>query len=284
MDRVAVFVDAGYLFAQGAIEMFGKKLKRSEMILDHGAVTATLRTFAETHSNLRLLRIYWYDGTSQGPSSQHITLAELADVKVRLGFVNSSGQQKGVDSLIVTDMITLARNRAMAECVLLSGDEDLRVGVQLAQEYGVRVHLLGIKPARGSQSLFLLQEADATYQWESSDLSNFLARSPCTLPELHSEDRTLDPSESSDPLERVARDIAATVPEGEVAALIDSIRQTNTRPKQFDAPLLARSRTALGCDLNPAQKRMVRNAFLRMLEARPDEPSDEASQPPIMDS
>ena len=36
MDRVAVFVDAGYLFAQGAIEMFGKKLKRSEMILDHG--------------------------------------------------------------------------------------------------------------------------------------------------------------------------------------------------------------------------------------------------------
>lgn len=284
MDRVAVFVDAGYLFAQGAIEMFGKKLKRSEMILDHGAVTATLRTFAETHSNLRLLRIYWYDGTSQGPSSQHITLAELADVKVRLGFVNSSGQQKGVDSLIVTDMITLARNRAMAECVLLSGDEDLRVGVQLAQEYGVRVHLLGIKPARGSQSLFLLQEADATYQWESSDLSNFLARSPCALPELHSEDPTLDPSESSDPLERVARNIAATVPEGEVATLIDSIRQTNTRPKQFDAPLLARSRTALGCDLNPAQKRMVRNAFLRMLEARLNEPSDEASQPPIMDS
>ena len=33
MDRVAVFVDAGYLFAQGAIEMFGKKLKRGEMSL-----------------------------------------------------------------------------------------------------------------------------------------------------------------------------------------------------------------------------------------------------------
>jgi uncharacterized LabA/DUF88 family protein len=284
MDRVAVFVDAGYLFAQGAIAMFGKKLKRVEMILDHSAVTAALRTFAETHSNLRLLRIYWYDGTSQGPSSQHITLAELANVKVRLGFVNSSGQQKGVDSLIVTDMITLARNRAMAECVLLSGDEDLRVGVQLAQEYGVRVHLLGIKPARGSQSLFLLQEADATYEWESSDLSNFLAHSPCTLTELHSEDPTLDPSESSDALERVARDIAATVPAGEVATLIDSIGRTNTRPKQIDAPLLARSRTALGYDLNPAQKRMVRNAFLRRIEARLHEPSDEASQPPTMDS
>ena len=184
-------------------------------------------------------------------------------------------------------MITLARNRAMAECVLLSGDEDLRVGVQLAQEFGVRVHLLGIKPARGSQSLFLLQEADATYQWESSDLSDFLTRSPYTRPEPDSEELTLDPSGTSDTvdhLERVARDVAATVPEGEVATLIDNIRQTNTRPKQIDAPLLARSRTALGCDLDPAQKRVVRNAFLRELEARLNEPSVEASQPPNMDS
>ena len=35
MERVAVFVDAGYLFAQSAIEMFGKKLQRGEMVLDH---------------------------------------------------------------------------------------------------------------------------------------------------------------------------------------------------------------------------------------------------------
>jgi uncharacterized LabA/DUF88 family protein len=49
--------------------------------------------------------------------------------KVRLGFVNRAGEQKGVDSLIVTDMISPARNRAMADAVLRSGDEDLRVGV-----------------------------------------------------------------------------------------------------------------------------------------------------------
>src|SRR5580704_9640346 len=57
-------------------------------------------------------------------------------------------------------MIALARNRAISDAVLVSGDEDLRVGVQQAQEFGVRVHLVGIKPSRGSQSLFLLQEAD----------------------------------------------------------------------------------------------------------------------------
>ena len=106
------------------------------MTLDHAAVIAKLKAFAETQSGFPLLRVYWYDGASQGPTPQHNTLARLADVKVRLGLVNSYGQQKGVDSLIVTDMLTLARNRAMAHCVLLSGDEDLRVGVQMAQECG----------------------------------------------------------------------------------------------------------------------------------------------------
>ena len=96
MDRVAVFVDAGYLFAQGSIELCGVKLTRGEIDLDHNAVTAKLKTFAETVSKLPLLRIYWYDGTSQGPTPQHITLAGQIGIKVRLGFVNSQGQQKGV--------------------------------------------------------------------------------------------------------------------------------------------------------------------------------------------
>ena len=68
--------------------------------------------------------------------------------------MNSVGEQKGVDSLIVTDMINLARNRAISDAVFVSGDEDLRVGVQQAQEFGVRVHLVGIKPSRGSQRCF----------------------------------------------------------------------------------------------------------------------------------
>ena len=124
-------------------------------------------------------------------------------------------------------MITLARNRAMAECVLLSGDEDVRVGVQQAQEYGVRVHLLGIKPARGSQSKFLLQEADAAYQWEASDLRSFLRCSPHVEPDappLAVAVATPDPQEGADapdPLEEVARQVADEVIE--IATLVDSI-------------------------------------------------------------
>ena len=272
MDRVAVFVDAGYLFAQGSIELCGAKLTRGEIVLDHNAVTAKLKTFAETVSELPLLRIYWYDGTSQGPTLQHITLAGQASVKVRLGFVNSQGQQKGVDSLVVTDMITLARNRAMAECVLLSGDEDLRVGVQQAQEYGVRVHLLGIKPARGSQSNFLLQEADATHQWEASDLRNFLRRRPHVQPDAPPlAVATPDPQEGADapdPLEEVARQVADEIAENEIGPLVESIRATKLRPPEIDAKLLAISRRRLGNDLDSSQKSKVRSAFLSALETR----------------
>jgi len=99
VDRVAVFVDAGYLFAQGSVELHGEKLTRGELVLDHEAVVAKLQEFAEQVSGLPLLRIYWYDGTSQGPTSQHITLASQANVKIRLGFVNSRGQQHVVPNL-----------------------------------------------------------------------------------------------------------------------------------------------------------------------------------------
>ena len=82
-----------------------------------------------------------------------------------------------MDSLIVTDMITLARNRAMASCVLLCGDEDLRVGVQQVQEHGVRVHLLGVGRVE-NQSGFLKQEADNTHKWLMNVLTEFLECRP----------------------------------------------------------------------------------------------------------
>lgn len=175
MDRVAVFVDAGYLFAQGSVALSGKKATRSGLDFDHNKAISAISELSQKVTGLPLLRIYWYDGTSTGPTAQHLSLAHMSGVKVRLGFVNTSGEQKGVDSLIVTDMINLARNRAMSDAVLLSGDEDLRVGVQQAQEFGVRIHLLGVRPSRGGQSLFLLQEADTTIEWGPDDLSPFLS-------------------------------------------------------------------------------------------------------------
>ena len=267
MDYVAVFVDAGYLFAQGSTLLSGRKLQRSEVRLNADRVVEALTTAATRASGqLPLLRIYWYDGTAGEPSDQHRTLARHAHIKVRLGIVNRQGQQKGVDSLLVTDMITLARNRAMAECVLLSGDEDMRVGVLQAQEHGVRVHLLGIRGVGNSQSELLVQEADDRWEWGEDDLRPFLTCTPRPQPEAAEPGAPLTPEDVDRELSQVARDEAEDIPAAERAALIRQIRKTGLRPKAIDGRLLARSRTAIGgTALDDVQKEYVRAAFLNAL-------------------
>lgn len=174
MDRVAVFVDAGYLFVEGARALSGRKVTRSDVLLDHAAAVGHVARFARGRSGMPLLRIYWYDATGNRPTRSQVALAEQADVKLRLGRMDADGRQKGVDALIANDLVSLARNRAMADCVLLSGDDDLRIAVSEIQELGVRVHLVGIRPAERTQSRLLRQEADSTSEWGADILRGFM--------------------------------------------------------------------------------------------------------------
>jgi hypothetical protein len=272
MDRVAVFVDAGYLFAQGSALLSGQKRQRGDTTLDAAGVVASLKDFAEGTAGLPLLRIYWYDGTSVGPTVQHVTIAHMPTVKLRLGFVNSVGEQKGVDSLIITDMISLARNGAMADAVLLSGDEDLRVGVQQAQEFGVRVHLLGIKPSRGSQSLFLLQEADSCHEWGEDEVKRFLAYTPretvAALSTIRPKTPAQSPSVPAPSYDHVAAEAAGEVPLESLTAVVSSFRSTTQIPREFDSRLLARARNVVGRDLDPREKKDLRTRFVEFCETR----------------
>lgn len=276
MDRVAVFVDAGYLFAQGSALLAGKKLPRSEVIFDHERAIEALTTFSTQLTNADILRVYWYDGTSTGPTAQHLTLAHLANTKVRLGFVNSHGEQKGVDSLIVTDMIALARNRAICDAVLLSGDEDLRVGVQQAQEFGVRVHLIGIKPSRGSQSLFLLQESDTTHEWGPEQISTFMTCKAIVVPgNTKPVPTSVAPivveataSTTVPPLDEVAGRIAMTLDATELPTLLEAFDGTKQLPRDIDRLLLTGGRIELNRDLEPSEKRQIRDSFVRACRLR----------------
>jgi hypothetical protein len=237
-------VDAGYVFAQGSVLLAGRKLPRAQITLVHEAAIKAFGEFAEKVSRVPLLRVYWYDGTSTGPTPQHLTLAHLQDVKVRLGFVNRVGEQKGVDSLIVTDMIALARNGAISDAVLVSGDEDLRVGVQQAQEFGIRVHLVGIKPSRGNQSLFLLQEADTTHEWTVDDISLFLK---CQMSQAspNGEGTAILPESlgnAEDPLNAVAIRVVAKLQPAEIGSLVEAADRLGQVPRDIDAQLLGGAR------------------------------------------
>ncbi len=275
MDRTAVFVDAGYLFAAGSRLIANEKLARGDLNLDYDAVLKLFGELVTEVTGLPLLRIYWYDGTATGPTPQQLALGYRPSVKLRLGFVNQQGQQKGVDSLIVTDLINLARNRAMADALLLTGDEDIRVGVQQAQELGVRVHLLGIAPTRENQSGFLVQEADSVRELTLAEVQSFLSRSsqaqtpPVPIPPIAPRSVPATSGSSLDPLEAAARRIAGELNTEEMEAVLQE-SVGGSVPSQVDRRLLVAGSQALGgAQLAPEQKRRVRAAFLRVCRDRP---------------
>jgi hypothetical protein len=177
--------------------------------------------------------------------------------------VNRYGEQKGVDSLIVTDMIELARNRAMADAVLLSGDEDIRVGMQQAQEFGVRVHLLGIEPCRNNQSSYLTQEADTIHEWHKTDVAKFLSKA---------EHRLIAPQPGDlpkgvDPLQAVAEAVASQILPDELEAIVATATE-HQLPRDVDRVLLIGASRALAAELTGDQKQRVRVAFITACRAR----------------
>jgi uncharacterized LabA/DUF88 family protein len=161
MDRCAVFVDAGWFLSEAAQALTGKGV-RWAIECDYARLTAALSQLAEVSTQLPLLRIYWYDAAPDGiPGTDHLEIAGLTNVKLRLGRI-SHHEQKGVDALLILDLTTLARERAIASALVISGDEDIREGVAAAQSLGVRVTLGAVAMVEGrpSQATTLMQEAD----------------------------------------------------------------------------------------------------------------------------
>jgi uncharacterized LabA/DUF88 family protein len=288
MKRTVICVDAGYLFAQGSVALAGTKLSRSVLALDPAIALEELMNFAKAKiSGHTLLRVYWYDGAlGLRPTLEQEQLAHLDNVKVRLGLINSAGQQKGVDSLIVTDLIELARLGAICDAVLLSGDEDVRIGVQIAQNYGVRIHLLGIEPSRGSQSKALLQEADTTSEWTKATVAKFL--SIRTLPSKSGATGTVlavpaspelrAPLHATAPVDRAiaeqigwtAEEFVDELSEGDVKSVLSRWKSQRRIPTEFDGRLLARCRSTLERDLDTTEKKFARAKLIDAVHVKAD--------------
>lgn len=159
--RTAVLVDAGYLYASVGLLVLGTTSRRAFRIGAESLIAALLGRAAERVPG-ELLRMYWYDAArDRVPTVEQRQIATLPHVKVRLGNLNSAGQQKGVDAQVRQDLETLARHRAVSDVVLLAGDEDMVPAVEAAQAYGVRVHVWGVEPPYGvNQAERLIWEAD----------------------------------------------------------------------------------------------------------------------------
>jgi uncharacterized LabA/DUF88 family protein len=265
MNRIAVFVDAGYFYASASELLFGAPLRRGELRLANAEFAQYLAQVAETIGGCPLLRIYWYDGTNSGPTAAHLAMAYLDNVKLRLGFVNQSGEQKGVDGLIFSDLTNLARNRAISDALLLAGDEDLRVGVQQAQEHGIRVHLLGVEPKdpSGNQSAALQREADTRRQLDAAALGQFLFRREYAgTPVAEAEAAAVDADVAHNlaRMQELANEYAATLDTTQ-RELILALPERTPLPHELDRELLLRASELLGRKLEEAEKRTLRGAL-----------------------
>ncbi|MFE6401948.1 NYN domain-containing protein [Streptomyces alboflavus] len=176
----AIFVDAGYLYAAAGRLAAGTEDRRAFDLDAEALIDALIDKARTIFADSRLLRVYWYDGARRRiHTSEQQTIAELPDVKVRLGNLNANNQQKGVDSLIRSDLESLARHRAISDAALIGGDEDLVSAVEAAQGYGARVHLWGIDAPDGrNQAEPLLWEVDSQRTFDADFFKPFVTRRP----------------------------------------------------------------------------------------------------------
>ena len=269
--RVAIFVDAGYLYSAGTSLLTGSAQNRGNVELQQPNVVAKLGRVSQERTNgVPLLRVYWYDGLLHGQRSmEQEALAKADNVKVRLGTV-TAGRQKGVDSLIVTDLIELARNHAISDALLLSGDEDIRIGVQIAQSFGVRVHLLGIEPSRGNQSNLLREESDTNGEWTKEDIQEILALKPPALSRSEIYPSSLNIADSDDDtskiLDEIASQVVSSIGDNELSNIAAQLaRGSGLVPVEYDRRLLTESGKALNRLLEQHESRHLRDKFKTLI-------------------
>lgn len=248
--------------------MAGTEDRRAFDLDAEGLIEAFIDKARTIFADSRLLRVYWYDGARRRihtPEQQSI--AELPDVKVRLGNLNANNQQKGVDSLIRTDLESLARHRAISDAALVGGDEDLVSAVEAAQGYGARVHLWGIEAGDGrNQAEPLLWEVDSQRTFDLDFWQPYVTRRPVTTYENEG-----DPPPSREQVRFIGAQIAATwlVGRGRVA-MAELLPGHPYLPGPVDQDLLIEAEKLLQRSLrgHAVLRRALRDGFWQHLQAQ----------------
>ncbi|WP_017544415.1 NYN domain-containing protein, partial [Nocardiopsis prasina] len=143
MDRCALFVDAGYLLADGAMAVHGTR-NRDSVAWDYSGLVQFLNEVARDRTGLPLLRCYWYEAVADDRRAQEQdSIADIPGIKFRAARIRP-GRREGVESYVQRDLTTLARTGVLSDAVLVSGDEDMAPVVADVQDMGVRVTVVHI--------------------------------------------------------------------------------------------------------------------------------------------
>ena len=170
MDRCALFVDAGYVLADGAMAVHGTSQLES-VSWDYAGLLQFFANLAADRTGQQLLRCYWYEATVDGRRSpEHDILADLPGLMLRLGRMRP-GKREGVETEIHRDLTTLARNRAISDVLLVSAEEDLAQVIADVQDLGVRVIIVDISvDGNWTVSRSLRQQCDDIVEIDAAQL------------------------------------------------------------------------------------------------------------------
>jgi hypothetical protein len=160
VDRCALFVDAGYALADGAMAVHGTR-RRDSVAWDHAGLLKLLAGLARDRTGLPVLRCYWYEAAAESRrTAEHDALAEMPGLKLRL--VNAlPGRREGIESQLRRDLITLAKSGAISDAFIASANEHIAEIVAEVQDLGLRVVILHIASDSGwTIPLPLRQECD----------------------------------------------------------------------------------------------------------------------------
>src|SRR6201995_1230613 len=160
VDRCALFVDASYVLADGAMAVHGAR--RGESVSwDYEGLVQLLSGLARERTGLPLLRCYWYEATVDGRRTpEQDAIADIPGIKLRVAKIRP-GRREGVETEIHRDLTTLARNNAINDALVLSAEEDLAQVIADVQDLGMRVTLVHIAvDGNWTISRALRQESD----------------------------------------------------------------------------------------------------------------------------
>jgi hypothetical protein len=174
VDRCALFVDAGYVLADGAMAVHGTR-QRGSVSWDYAGLVKLLTGLSRDRTGLPVLRSYWYEATVEGRRApEHDTLADIPGLKLRLGRMRP-GRREGVQSEMHRDLVTLARNRAVSDAIIVSAEEDLAEIVAEVQDLGMRVVIVQITvDGNSTMSRPLRQECDDIAEVSAAHLRPFV--------------------------------------------------------------------------------------------------------------
>ena len=182
MDRCALFVDAGYMLADGAMAVHGTR-RRESVSWDYEGLLQLLGNLARDRTGLPLLRCYWYEATVEGRrTAEHDALADMPGIKLRLAKLRP-GRREGVETEIHRDLTVLARNRAISDAVVVSAEEDLAQVLSDVQDLGMRVTIVHVTvDGNWTISRSLRQECDDIMELTSAHLRPYIELIPGAEP------------------------------------------------------------------------------------------------------